>query len=163
MERMVRTEYFQTGTVVECLESRDKFNAIRELLKRAPIVAAFKDACLIEEAAIEREKVYTTGMGRGVAIAHGKTPCVEDTIILLGISKKGIDFKSADGLPVHFLFLIANPPEKSEEYLQALSTLAKLMRRNDFTASLYETLSACQVERLMCDQFKALLQNRAAN
>ncbi|MBN2352481.1 MAG: PTS sugar transporter subunit IIA [Spirochaetales bacterium] len=163
MERMVRTEYFQTGTVVECLESEDKFNAIRELLKKAPVVAAFKDACLIEEAAIEREKVYTTGIGRGVAIAHGKTPCVADTIILLGISKKGIDFQSADGQLVHLLFLIANPPDKSEEYLLALSTLARLMRQNDFTASLYETLSACQVERLMCDQFKALLQDRADN
>jgi PTS system nitrogen regulatory IIA component len=163
MKRMIRTEYFQTGTVVESLESQDKFNAIRELLKKAPVIAEFKNACLIEEAAIEREKVYTTGIGRGVAIAHGKTPCVEDTIILLGISRKGIDFQSMDGQPVHLLFLIANPPEKTEEYLLALSTLARLMRKEDFTASLCRASSACQAERLMCDQFKALLQERSNN
>ncbi len=162
MERMIKTEYFQSGTVVGSLESRDKFNAIRELLKRAPVISA-KDLCLIEEAAIEREKVLTTGIGRGVAIAHGKTPCVEDTIILLGISRKGIDFQSLDGEPVHLLFLIANPPDKSEEYLLALSTLARLLRKKGFAASLRRTSDACQAEHIMCDQFKAVLRERINN
>src|SRR4030042_1428698 len=136
MERMIKTRYFQAGTVVGGLESKDKYSAIRELLQKAPFLAAVKDLFLIEQAAIEREKVYTTGIGRGVAIAHGKTPCIEDTVILLGISRDGIDFQSMDGQPVHLLFLIANPPEKTEEYLQALSTLACVMRNQRFLASL---------------------------
>jgi PTS system nitrogen regulatory IIA component len=163
MDRMIRTEYFQSGTVVGRLESQDKFNAIRELLNKAPVISEFKDICLIEEAAIEREKMCTTGIGRGVAVAHGKTACVDDTIILLGISRKGIDFQSIDGEPVHFLFLIANPPEKTEEYLLALSTLARLMRKKGFAASLRRMSDACQAEHLMCDQFKAILQERRDN
>jgi PTS system nitrogen regulatory IIA component len=162
MKKMIRSEYFQAGTVVEGLESKEKFSAIRELLKKAPIISDFRDACLIEEAAIEREKVYTTGIGRGVAVAHGKTPCVEDTIILLGISREGIDFQSMDGEPVHLLFLIANPPEKCEEYLLALSTLARLMRKRAFTKKLCQS-NAGQAQQLICDEFKVLLRDRCDN
>jgi PTS system nitrogen regulatory IIA component len=163
MKKMVRNEYFQAGTVVESLESKDKYNAIRELLKKAPIVCDFKDAAEIEQAAIEREKIYTTGIGRGVAIAHGKTKCVEDTIILLGISRKGIDFQSHDGRPVHLLFLIANPPEKTDEYLLALSTLARLMRNEEFLKTLRTAGDACRAEKLIAGKFKVLLRNRSNN
>ena len=163
MKRMITTRYFQAGTVVEDLESKDKYNAIRELLQKAPFLATVKDLCLIEEAAIEREKVYTTGIGRGVAIAHGKTPCVEDTVILLGISRNGIDFQSMDGKPVHLLFLIANPPHKCEEYLQALSTLACVMRNQRFLSTLRRAGSVEQAQRLIADKFEAVLQSRCRN
>ncbi len=163
MKRMIGTRYFQAGTVVGGLESRDKYNAIRELLQKAPYLAAVKNLCRIEEAAIAREKVYTTGFGRGVAIAHGKTSCVNNTVILLGISRVGIDFQSMDGKPVHLLFLIANPPDRSDEYLQALSTLACVMRNRRFLASLRRTGNVETAQRMIADRFEFVLRSRCNN
>ena len=145
MKRMIKTRYFQTGTVVEGLESRDKYNAIRELLKKAPYLASIKDLCRIEEAAIEREKVYTTGIGRGVAIAHGKTPCVENTVILLGISKEGIDFESMDGRPTHIFFLLLTPENSTGLHLKLLARISRLLKKESFKEKLLKATSQDEV------------------
>jgi nitrogen PTS system EIIA component len=163
MKKMSGIRYFQAGTVVGGLKSKDKYSAIRELVQKAPIFSSLKDPCRIEQAAIEREKILTTGLGRGVAIAHGKTSCVEETVILLGISRHGIDFESMDGEPVHLLFLIANPPEKTDEYLLALSTLTCVMRNQTFLASLRCADTAHTAQKLMADRFAAAWRTRCQN
>ncbi len=151
---MERLHCFEGGSVVKCLESSNKFDAIRELIKRAPLFSYEVNHGQIEEAAIQREKIYTTGLGRGVAIAHGKTRGVKKLYIVLGISENGIDFNSLDGKPVHLLFLIANPPEKNTQYLFALSTLARILRDDMFLASLLTQVNTDTVEQMINHAFE---------
>lgn len=157
------TGCFQNGTVVRDLESRDKLNAIRELLEKAPFVSCSSDLEKIEDTVIRRENLYTTGIGHGVAIAHGKTPALDDVLILLGISSAGIDFESQDGKPVHLLFLIANPPEKTDEYIRALSTIARIMRNSDFQEALVTERNIPMIEKLIAKEFNASLAGRCQN
>jgi len=156
---MKKLHCFEGGSVVKCLESRNNFDAIRELIQRAPILSYEENHGQIEEAAINREKIYTTGLGRGIAIAHGKTKGVKKLYIVLGISKQGIEFNAVDGKPVHFLFLIANPPEKNTEYLIALSALARILRDDTFLASLLSQVEAELVEQMIHHAFKRCIQN----
>ena len=78
---------------------------------------------------IARERLQSTGFGHGVAVAHGRAAGVERVLIALGLSRAGIPYDSPDGEPVRLLFVIASPLQVSLDYLQALSTLVRCLRR----------------------------------
>jgi len=151
---------FEGGSVVKCLESRNKFEAIRELIKKVPLLSHQPNHEQIEAAAINRERIYTTGLGRGIAIAHGKTEGLKDLVIVLGISRQGINFNALDGKPVHLLFLIVNPPQKNTQYLIALSTLAHILRDEAFRTFLIGEINPRIVEQRISQAFQSCIKKR---
>jgi PTS system nitrogen regulatory IIA component len=137
---------FGPGTVVSDLASSDKYDAIRELIRRARVFGEITDRHAFEEAVIAREQLKSTGLGHGVAVAHGRTPGAQRVLIALGLSRGGIPFESPDGEPVQLLFLIATPPSMTLDYLQALSTLVRCVRLQSLRASLFSAESVSIVE-----------------
>ncbi len=131
---------------VHALAAADKYGAIAELIGKDDALSEVHDLGLFEKCVISREENGSTGLGRGVAVAHGKTPLVDRVIVTLGISRRGIEFGAPDGLPVHLLFLVASPPEKSTEYLMALSTIARLCRSHE----LKERLLSASIDEAGC-------------
>ena len=121
----------EQSSIILHLESTDKEEAIHELLSRAPVFEKVRDLPTLEKAILSREKVMSTGLGRGVAISHGEVPEIRKVVIALGLSKKGINFDAIDGHPVHILFIVVNSKFKRAEYLEVLSSLIKLMRDGD--------------------------------
>lgn len=77
---------------------------------------------------LRREALASTGIGYGVAIPHTKHDSVNKVSAAVGYSRSGIDFLSVDGQPVHLIVLIVSPPHNSTEYLQALQTIAGVVR-----------------------------------
>ena len=112
-----------TGAV-QRLSSTDKLTAITELIHKAPALGGIGNLEQFERCVLSREEAGSTGLGHGVAVAHGKTNLVDRVIVTLGISHDGIPFDSPDHRPVNLLFLIASPPDQSLEYLMALSAIA---------------------------------------
>jgi PTS system nitrogen regulatory IIA component len=137
---------FRGGTVVQSLSAQDKFEAIRELIRKAPIFSSMAEKRTVEDAVIRREKVLSTGLGRGVAVAHGTTDVVDEIVIALGISEPGIDF------------VIANPPGKQLEYLTALSAVTRLVRDEAFRRSLRAKIPASAIELQICEAFSECLK-----
>jgi PTS system nitrogen regulatory IIA component len=148
---------FRGGTVVQSLSSQDKFDAIRELIHKAPVFAGLGCRDKLEEAVVQREKILSTGLGRGVAVAHGTTDTIDEIVIALGISQGGIDFDSFDNAPVHLLFVITNPPSRQMEYLVALSAVTRLVRDDVFRQSLRATVPAREIELKICQAFSDCL------
>jgi nitrogen PTS system EIIA component len=126
--RMSIERCFEEGTVVPDLESTEKYHAIRELIRRAPVFGGLADVAGFERSVIAREQMQTTAFGRGVAVAHGRVDGLERVLIALGLARRGIPFDSPDGTAVRLLFVIASPPHMSREYLRALSTLVRVVR-----------------------------------
>jgi PTS system nitrogen regulatory IIA component len=149
---------FRGGTVVQNLESRDKYDAIQELVGKAPVFTGSSTSSLVAEAVIRRERLLSTGLGKGVAVAHGTTPAVSDITIALGISEEGIEFDSFDSVPVHLLFVIANPPHRQPDYLLALSAVTRLVRDDAFREALRARVPAREIERKICAAFSECLR-----
>jgi mannitol/fructose-specific phosphotransferase system IIA component (Ntr-type) len=122
---------YRIGTVAH-IKNKNKFDAIKELINKAPDFKFLKHREKLEKAVIESEKIQCTGFGRGVAIAHGKTDEIKDIVVLLGISDKGIQYNSLDGKPVNIMFMIASPPDKPTEYIYALSAVARMLSDDCF-------------------------------
>ena len=144
---------FDRGSVVVDLQSVDKFEALRELIRRAPVFKEIANLTAFEEAVITRERLQSTGFGHGVAVAHGRAAGVERVLIALGLSRAGIPYDSPDQEPVRLLFVIASPLQVSLEYLQALSTLVRCLRDAPIRDSLLASLDEGEIARRIKDAF----------
>ena len=137
------------SSIILHLESTDKESAIHELLSKAPIFKSVRDLPALEKAILSREKVMSTGLGRGVAISHGEVPEIDKVVVALGISEKGIEFDAIDGDPVHILFILVNSKYKRGEYLEVLSGLIKLMRDSEVRNGITCCTHSSEVEKLL--------------
>jgi mannitol/fructose-specific phosphotransferase system IIA component (Ntr-type) len=79
-----------------------------------------------------RENLGSTGVGRGIAIPHGRSLVVSRLRLAFGQKPEGIDFQAIDGRPVFSLFLIVAPPlEISNQYLPILGRIAQFVKEPD--------------------------------
>ena len=80
----------------------------------------------IFESLCARERLGSTGLGKGVAIPHGRvkgSQHVQASFIRL---KKPVPFDAADGEPVDLLFCLAVPEDCGEDHLKLLAQVAEL-------------------------------------
>jgi PTS system nitrogen regulatory IIA component len=79
-----------------------------------------------------RENLGSTGVGRGIAIPHGRSLVVSRLRLAFGKKPGGIDFQAIDSRPVFSLFLIVAPPlEISNQYLPVLGRIAQFAKEPD--------------------------------
>jgi PTS system nitrogen regulatory IIA component len=79
-----------------------------------------------------REAMGSTGIGRGIAVPHCRTPIVPRLRVIYARRSGGIEFDAIDGAPVeHFFLLIAPPVEASNEYLPVLGRIARLAKEKE--------------------------------
>jgi mannitol/fructose-specific phosphotransferase system IIA component (Ntr-type) len=79
-----------------------------------------------------RENLGSTGVGRGIAIPHGRSLVVSRLRLAFGRKPEGIEFQAIDGRPVFSFFLIMAPPlEISNQYLPVLGKIAQFAKEPD--------------------------------
>jgi len=120
------------------LEGQTKEEVLRELVALASHTCKFKDPEKLLRVLLERESLGSTGIGHGVAIPHGRSPEVDQSVIALGRTRKAVDFDSIDGQPTRLLFLLVAPENGTNEHLHLLSRIARLMRDADTRQGLLE-------------------------
>jgi len=145
---------FETGTVVDNLQNTDKFAAIHEVVGRAGVFANGNQRAAVEQAVMRRERIQSTGIGHGVAAAHGQTDGVREVTIALGISRIGINYHAVDGQPVKLLFVLATPPNRHRDYLTALSGICRLSKRDFFEDLLARDMTEQELQEQICQAFQ---------
>jgi mannitol/fructose-specific phosphotransferase system IIA component (Ntr-type)/CBS domain-containing protein len=110
------------------LAARTKDEAVRELLDTLSDEGVQLDFPRVLESVREREEIEDTSYGHGFAFPHARTDAVKELFILVGISRKGLEGKTADGVPVHVVCLLLTPSTIARLYLQTLSGMASLAR-----------------------------------
>ncbi|ADY13963.1 putative PTS IIA-like nitrogen-regulatory protein PtsN [Sphaerochaeta globosa str. Buddy] len=125
-------------SVICQLQSTDKTQAILEVIDSCNIFSSLPDLERFKRGVLRRERAQTTGIGHGVAIAHGKILGLNEVHIALGISRDGIEYGSADGMPVHLLFVIASSPSIQMEYLGSLSAILRSVRTEEMRTHLMD-------------------------
>jgi PTS system nitrogen regulatory IIA component len=118
------------------LEGRTKEQVLRELVALLPRVGKVGDPERLLQVLLERESLGSTGIGHGVAIPHGRTSEVTQSLLVLGRTRQPLDFDSIDGQPTRLFFLLVAPETGGNEHLHLLSRIARLMRDVDTRQSL---------------------------
>jgi len=116
----------------------DKVSIIRELVGLAADGGPTGD---ILRSVLAREAAFSTGIGHGVAIPHGKTSSVAELRLAAGISAAPLAFDALDGQPVRLFFLLIGPERSSADHVQALSRISRLVRRAAFREQLLASVT----------------------
>ena len=88
------------------------------------------------ESLCARERLGSTGLGKGVAIPHGRVKGSHDVQASFIRLKKPLPFDALDGEPVDLLFAIAVPENCNEDHLKLLAQVAELFSDPDLLMQL---------------------------
>jgi len=91
----------------------------------------------MEEAIITREEQGSTGVGKGLAVPHGKAEAVPGLIAALAVCAqgKGVDFGAPDG-PATCIVLMASDFNASADHVAALAAVSRLAQDESNGATL---------------------------
>jgi fructose-specific phosphotransferase system IIA component len=136
------------------LAAKDKQGVIHELVDLLAATGKVKDAKALKDAVWTRECTRTTGIGHGLAIPHGKCPGMPALAMAIGKPESPMDFEAIDGQPVRLIVLLASPPDKTSDHIQALAQVSRLMIMESFRDKIYAAQSASEIYELLRSQEK---------
>lgn len=139
--------------VLPTLRARNKKQVLQELAARAAEDCGRSEREIFETL-LQRERLGSTGIGRGVAIPHGKLAKLDHLVGLFARLEKPIEFEALDGEPVDLIFLLLAPERAGADHLKALARIARLLRDENVA----EQLRAARDETAL----RALLTERPA-
>ena len=98
---------------------------------------------------VSREKLGSTGLGKGVALPHARIEGSETAVAAFVTLNDGIDFDAFDRQPVDMLFALLVPEHFTDEHLQILARLAEMFSDTTFCEKLRAASSAADLHDLL--------------
>jgi mannitol/fructose-specific phosphotransferase system IIA component (Ntr-type) len=140
IHRVSLSDFLDASKVRLTLSAQTKRDALRELVGLMGFEPGSEAAIL--EALLMRERQGSTGIGRGIAVPHCRTPLAQRLQVAYGRRPEGIDYEAIDGQPVAHIFLLVAPPiEVSNDYLPVLGRIAQLAKVPTMPTRLSEATS----------------------
>ncbi len=100
------------------------------------------DSITVLERLEEREKLGSTGFGRGVAIPHARIADLARPVAVFLRLDTPVAFDAADGMPVDMVFGLLSPEAAGAAHLHALAAISRMMRDDKMHEALGEATSA---------------------
>lgn len=107
------------------------------------------DPVLVLDRLEEREKLGSTGFGRGVAIPHARIPDLNRPVAAFLRLSTPVAFDAADGMPVDLVFGLLSPEAAGAAHLHALAAISRMMRDEKMHAALGEATDAEAIYALL--------------
>lgn len=117
---------------------------IRELAEAMEANRFVSNADALVTAAMERETVFSTAMGDGLAFPHVRGVEGGGLTLALGVSKKGFAYDDA-GTKVHIVFFSAIPVAVSAFYLRLMSGLSEAFSKKENRDLLLKASSSAEL------------------
>ncbi|MDX2115309.1 MAG: PTS sugar transporter subunit IIA [Planctomycetota bacterium] len=131
------------------LAATEKKAAIDELVDMLAAAGKVTDPPVLKDAVWARETTRTTGIGHALAIPHGKALGVPNLCMAIGKPAQPIEFNAIDGKPVRLIVLLASPLDRTNDHIQALAKVSRLMASEEFRNRIYAADSAEQIMELL--------------
>lgn len=137
--------FSSSGLMIPDMQASTVEDAILQLTQLMQDENFVDDAKKLADAAIERESIYGTGIGHGIAFPHVRGIEGGGLAMAFAVSRKGIEFRGASTGPAHFIFFSTIPTAVSMFYLKLLAGLAdsftkETNRRNALEANTKDEL-----------------------
>ena len=79
----------------------------------------------------ERERLGSTGFGRGVAIPHARIEGINRPLAAILRLDGSVDFEAADALPVDLVIGLLSPVNAGATHLHALAAISRMVRDDE--------------------------------
>lgn len=113
--------------IAPALKADDKKQALQALAERASEITGASQHEVFN-ALLQRERLSSTSLGRGIAIPHVKLAGVSKIMCIFAKLERPIAFDSHDGEPVDLLFFLLAPEDAGGDHLKALARISRLVR-----------------------------------
>lgn len=137
--------------VLAQLRVGSKKQALQEIAKRAAALTGVAERRIYEVLA-ERERLGSTGIGKGVAVPHGKLAELPALCGVFARLDRAIPFEAIDDQPVDLVFVLLAPAEAGAEHLRALARVSRLLRDAAICHKLRGTDNADALYALLTDR-----------
>lgn len=137
-------------TVLPNLKANDKAEILDKMISSLEDMVSDGEIEEIREAVFERERIMSTGVGKGLAIPHGKASGITQTYAAFAILKEPVDYEAIDSEPVNMVFLLVGPQASNNLHIKMLSRISRLMNNTEFR----ERLRSCSTAEEIIEAFK---------
>lgn len=124
------------------LQAADRADAIRQLLARLRQAAPELDEQECFRVVWDREQKFSSGVGRGVAVPHGRLLNLPRPWVAVGRFAKQAGFPSPDNIPVRLVFLILTPAATPVVQLKVLGRIAAIVTNENLRRRLLRAKTA---------------------
>ena len=129
-------DILQVNTVIPSMKGTSKDEIIDEIINLFKNDERVNDIDEMRNAVHDREKIMSTGVGKGFAIPHAKTDSVSEIIAAFGKLDNPIDFQALDEQPVNLVFLLVGKESLVGPHIKLLSRISRMMNKDEFRESL---------------------------
>ena len=98
---------------------------------------------------VARERLGSTGLGDGCALPHARVPGLDRTLAAFLRLGEGVDFDSPDHVPVDLVFGLLVPEESTDEHLETLATIARVLSDERVRSSLRSTEDSTRIRDVL--------------
>lgn len=137
--------------VLAQLRVSNKRAVLQEIARRAGNMTGIAERRIYDVLA-ERERLGSTGIGRGLAVPHGKLPELTRLYGLFARLERPIPFEAIDDQPVDLVFALLAPADAGAEHLRALARVSRLLRNGAICQKLRGTDNADALYALLTDR-----------
>lgn len=113
--------------ILPSLKAKSKKQLLQELSQHAERLTDI-DSRAIFDTLLHRERLGSTGLGRGIAVPHVKFKELDRIICIFARLEEPIDFDALDDGPVDLVFFLLAPEHASGDHLKALAKISRLLR-----------------------------------
>ena len=138
-------------TVVYTIRATSKKQVLQELASLAANVSGENQRAIFD-VLLERERLGTTGIGRGVAIPHGKLPSLDRVYGVFAKLENPVDFEAIDNQEIDLVFLLIAPEKAGADHLQALSRISRMFRDFEMCKKLRAANNHKTLHKLLLNQ-----------
>ena len=132
---MDRDTLFHANSVLFDLHVSSKKQLFQEMASKLLETDALKGsnvACRdVVLAAMERERLGSTGVGAGVALPHARIDGIDQVHVVFARLGTPIDYDAIDERPVDLVTLLIAPSDAGGAHLRALAKVSRALRRQD--------------------------------
>lgn len=113
--------------IIPSLKAKNKKQVLQELSERSAQITGVSPR-EIYDTLLQRERLGSTGFGRGIAIPHVKLRAIKKIVCVFARLAEPIDFEAHDGDPVDLVFVLLAPEHASGDHLKALARISRIVR-----------------------------------
>lgn len=148
MKNLQLVDFFSEDVINLDLRKDSAEGVLKELIKLLGLDKRANQALF--QMLMKREKLGSTGVGKGIAIPHCRSLLVNKVRIAVGRTQVGIDYGAIDRKKVDLFFLIVAPPiEVSNLYLPLLGKIAGLLKEDKILTKMRKARSPAEFLALL--------------
>ncbi len=128
---MQLSEILSSDSILRSQTFSSKKTTLEELSKLLASTDSSISHLEVFDSLVAREKLGSTGLGKGIAIPHARLKGSKKTIAAFIQLQHGVDYEATDKVPVDILFALLVPEDSTDEHLKILSHLAEMFSNSE--------------------------------